>query len=145
MKSIKIFCDAPEYAPTRAHPTDAGLDLRAVKDYVICIGGTEFIDTGVHAEIDPGHVGIVALRSSMSKRDLRMSNSVGIIDSDYRGSIKIPLKNDGVRLERIEAGERIAQLLTIPCSTPEVELVASLDDLSETDRGTGGFGSTGSR
>lgn len=141
--TIRVYVSDPRYAPTRAHPTDAGLDLKAAGEYLIPIGRTALIDTKAHFEIPTGYFGQLSLRSSLMERELIMPIGYGIIDCDYRGSIKIPLKNDGTRLQMIYGGERLAQLILIPCITPEVEIVAELSELSATTRGTGGFGSTG--
>lgn len=140
---MKIFCESPKYIPFRAHPTDAGLDLRAVHPATLNPHGLECIHTGIHAEIPNGHFGLVALRSSLWTRRIIIPISIGIIDQYYRGEIMVPLFNTSEQTIYIHQGERLAQLLTIPCATPELEIVESLDELSSTPRGSGGFGSTG--
>lgn len=97
------------------------------------------ISTGVSVEIPAGYVGLVFLRSSAGKRGLRLANGTGVIDSDYRGEIKLALE---ARFHPIPVsdGERIAQLVITPILTPELKIVDALD---ETERGAGGFGSTG--
>ena len=119
--------------PTRAHPTDAGLDLAASE--------TTHIAPGVAVAIPEGHVGILAARSSLAvKKAMTLANGVGIIDSDYRGEIKIPIiPLDGCH-NLIQAGQKIAQLIILPIALPTVEVV---NVLPESVRGLGGFGSTG--
>ena len=127
--------------PTRAHPTDAGLDLAASETTHIAPGVVTLVPTGVAVAIPEGHVGILAARSSLAaKKAMTLANGVGVIDSDYRGEIKIPIiPLDGCH-NLIQAGTRIAQLLILPIALPTVEVVADLD---ETTRSTGSFGSTG--
>ena len=127
--------------PTKAHVTDAGYDLRARKDMSVFPYDTEFIPTGVCVEIPVGYVGLLFPRSSISKTPLRMANSVGVIDSGYTGEIKVPLYNtDEVEIVDVNKFERIAQLVIVPCMDFELEPV---DELENSERGTGGFGSTG--
>ena len=127
--------------PTRAHPTDAGLDLAASETTHIAPGVVTLVPTGVAVAIPEGHVGILAARSSLAvKKAMTLANGVGIIDADYRGEIKIPIiPLDGCH-NLIQAGQKIAQLIIIPIALPTVEVVADLD---ETTRNTGSFGSTG--
>lgn len=125
--------------PKYAHSTDAGMDLVAIS-----MNDTdEYIeyDTGIALEIPKGYVGLVFPRSSVSKLDLVQANSVGVIDSSYRNSIKVrfkKLKDDGVC--RYVPGERIAQLIILPY--PMIGF-NEVEKLSDSDRGLGGFGSTG--
>ena len=127
--------------PTRAHPTDAGLDLAASETTHIAPGVVTLVPTGVAVAIPEGHVGLLAARSSLAvKKAMTLANGVGIIDSDYRGEIKIPIiPLDGCH-NLIKAGQKIAQLIITPIALPRLDVVAHLDD---TTRGTGGFGSTG--
>ena len=127
--------------PTRAHPTDAGLDLAACETTHIAPGVVTLVPTGVAVAIPEGHVGILAARSSLAvKKAMTLANGVGIIDSDYRGEIKIPIiPLDGCH-NLIQAGQKIAQLIIMPIATPTVEVVS---ELPESARGLGGFGSTG--
>ena len=127
--------------PTRAHPTDAGLDLAASETTHIAPGVVTLVPTGIAVAIPEGHVGLLAARSSLAtKKSMTLANGVGIIDSDYRGEIKIPIiPLDGCH-NLIQAGQKIAQLIILPIATPTVEVVADLD---ETTRNTGSFGSTG--
>ena len=127
--------------PTRAHPTDAGLDLTAAETTHVAPRVVTLVPTGIAVAIPEGHVGILAARSSLAtKKSMTLANGVGVIDSDYRGEIKIPIiPLDGCH-NLIQAGQKIAQLIILPIATPTVEVVADLD---ETTRNTGSFGSTG--
>ncbi len=141
---MKIKLDTPECLPTRAHATDAGLDLKAKESVSLLIGVIEKVDTGVSVQIPKGLVGLVFPRSSMGKKGIVLANTVGVIDSDYRGKLILMLKNtSGVQYE-IQAGDRIGQLVLMPIITPNLQLwEGAEDDWIDTDRGTGGFGSTG--
>lgn len=124
--------------PTRAHPDDAGLDLYALEDGVLSPGGGLVARTGIAIALPPQTVGLVADRSSMAKRGVKTSG--GVIDAGYRGEIHIVLRNITPEVIRFTKGERIAQLLILPCLTPAVE---EAGDLGDTHRGAKGFGSTG--
>ena len=101
------------------------------------------IDTGVAVEIPEGWVGIVVPRSSLGKRRLMIANTVGVIDSDYRGTIKMNLLNMSNETQPIDNFERLCQLVVVPHYNPnDIEIV---DSLTDTDRGEGGFGSSGSK
>ena len=116
----------------------AGFDLTAVS-----IEKNETMlkyDTGIAVEIPPGYVGLVFLRSSVCKTGLSLANSVGVIDSDYRGSISLVFYKCAELIEAYSYGDRIGQLVIVPI--PEVEFVEA-EELSETERGAGGYGSTG--
>ena len=127
--------------PTRAHPTDAGLDLAASETTHIAPRVVTLVPTGIAVAIPTGHVGILAARSSLAvKKSMTLANGVGVIDPDYRGEIKVPIiPLDGCR-NIVQAGTRIAQLVILPIALPRLDVVADLDD---TTRGTGSFGSTG--
>lgn len=127
--------------PTRAHPTDAGLDLAASETTHIAPGVVTLVPTGIAVAIPDGYFGLLAARSSLAaKKAMTLANGVGVIDSDYRGEIKIPIiPLDGCH-NLIQAGQKIAQLIILPIALPTVEVVADLD---ETTRNTGSFGSTG--
>lgn len=122
--------------PTKAHATDAGYDLYATSSHydngIICYG------TGVAVEIPDGYVGLVFPRSSIANTHLSLSNSVGVIDSGYRGEIMAKFRKGGSNAYRV--GDRIAQLIIIPY--PEV-VFEEAEELSDSDRGTGGYGSSG--
>lgn len=128
--------------PNKAHVTDAGFDLKARQEYSVFPQDTVIVSTGVCIDIPVGYVGLLFPRSSISKTPLRMANSVGVIDSGYKGEIKVPLSNTSdIEIVDIEKYERIAQLVIIPIS--EVNELEVVDDLGSSDRGFGGFGSTG--
>ena len=121
---------------SRAHPYDAGLDLYARAEGVVY--GYATFDTGVHVAIPEGCVGFIKSKSGlMVKHNITAD---GTIDSHYTGSIHVKLFNHSDAPYKVLAGDKIAQLVIVPCLLPELELVDSLD---ETDRGVGGFGSTG--
>lgn len=130
------------HLPTYALDGDAGADLRAVQDLVLAPGERCLVGTGVAIAIPTGHVGLVTPRSGLAARSgLSIVNAPGVIDSGYRGEIKVCLINlDSTAEIRISAGDRIAQLLIMPFVTAEFTPV---DDLDETSRGAGGYGSTG--
>jgi dUTP pyrophosphatase len=131
--------------PQRAHPSDAGADLFAWFGEDLANAYTEImpqeqklIDTGIAVKIPYGFAGFVYNRSSQGKKGIQIPHSVGIIDSDYRGTIKVILKNLSNEVYKIEAGDRIAQLVI-----QKIELCTFSDIWNDTQRGTGGFGSTG--
>lgn len=129
--------------PTYGSAGSAGGDLYNAeeKDSVIASGETVFIGTGLAVEIPEGYVGLVYARSGLAcKKGLAPANKVGVIDSDYRGEIKVALHNHGNQAQTVATGERIAQLVIAPYVFVEYE---ETDDLSDTVRGEGGFGSTG--
>ena len=129
--------------PTYGSACAAGADLYALADSDILIpaGKTVFVSTGIAMEIPEGFVGLVFARSSMgAKRNLAPANKVGVIDSDYRGEIRVVLHNHGDTDQVVAPGERVAQLVIVPYLTAEFEECSSLSD---TERGDGGFGSTG--
>ena len=121
--------------PKKAHVTDAGFDIKARDHYSVFPQDTIFVSTGVC-------VGLLFSRSSMAKTPLRMANSVGVIDSGYKGEIKVPLYNTSeVEIVDVDKYNRIAQLVIMPITgVNELEVV---DDLGSSERGNGGFGSTG--
>lgn len=129
--------------PTYGSPFAAGADLYACLEDPITItpGETAWISTGISLEIPEGYAGLIYARSSMgTKRGLAPANKVGVIDSDYRGEVRVVLLNHGAEVQTIHHGERIAQLVITPVLTPGF---VEQDDLTQTERGTGGFGSTG--
>ena len=129
--------------PTYGSDLAAGADLRAVLDDPVTIKPNEsvLIHTGIAVAIPAGYVGLVYARSGIAcKRGLAPSNKVGVIDADYRGEIMISLHNHGTTEQTIDPDERIAQMVITPFIHCEYEETDSLDD---TERGAGGFGSTG--
>lgn len=127
---------------THKRITDAGLDLRCVEPTTIFAGGFELVSTGLHVEIPEGFFGLVRDRSSVA---LRGGVCVaGVIDSSYRGEIKVAMHNLGKDPLKFEPGERFAQMILIPHYAIEnLSRVDSVEDLTSTERGSGGFGSTG--
>lgn len=128
--------------PSRAHPGDAGLDLYACEAAHIGPGERWSVGTGVGVEIPEGHAGLVLPRSGLARdHGISLVNAPGLIDSGYRGELRVLLLNtDPAETFRIEAGDRIAQLLLTPIATPEPVEAA---ELTESVRGRGGFGSSG--
>ena len=129
--------------PAYATACSAGADLYACLDAPVEIGPqeTKMIPLGFAMAIPAGWAGLVFARSGLaSKRDLAPANKVGVIDADYRGEWFIPLHNHGERPQTVQPGERIAQLVLVPCMTASF---FEADSLDETARGAGGFGSTG--
>ena len=129
--------------PTYGSPEAAGADLYACLDAPVTIepGKTVFIPTGLAMEVPKGCAGLIYARSSLgAKRGLAPANKVGVIDSDYRGEVSVALHNHGSQPQEINPGDRIAQLLITPVLTPPYQ---EAEELSDTHRGTGGFGSTG--
>ena len=129
--------------PTYGSDCAAGADLYAAIDEPVIVeaGETKLIPTGFAFEIPEGYAGFVYARSGLaSKRNLAPANKVGVIDSDYRGEVMVALHNHGKESQTVEQGERIAQMVIAPYITANFILSDSLDD---TDRGEGGFGSTG--
>ncbi|MBC8170476.1 MAG: dUTP diphosphatase [Anaerolineae bacterium] len=120
---------------------DAGYDLYAIEAYAIPPGGRTLISTGIYLEIPNQHVGIIKDRSSMASAGLQTMG--GVIDSAYRGEVKVLLLNTNNEVYEVKAGQKIAQMVVIRCYTDKVVVVESFDDLSATERGDRGFGSTG--
>ena len=139
LKKINPLATTPFYASAGA----ACFDLTAAIDKPVTINprSSENLPTGLCFEIPEGHVMLVYSRSGHGfKSHLRFVNCVGVIDSDYRGEVRVGLANDGIVPYIVQPGERIAQAMIIAC--PQVTLT-EVDELSTTERGTGGFGSTG--
>lgn len=129
--------------PTFGTDQAAGADLYACLDQPVTVepGQTAFIPTGLSMALPEGYVGLVCARSGLAcKSDLAPANKVGVIDSDYRGEFIVALHNHGSQIRTVSGGDRIAQLLVVPVLHP---LFQEADTLTETDRGSGGFGSTG--
>ena len=127
-------------APTRAHKDDAGLDLRAAEGRWLYESGIfTMVDTGTAVDIPKGHVGLLVARSSLCHKGLMLANGVGIIDPGYHGTIKVPLVSF-CRNANIDAGERIAQLVIVPIAQV---VPVEVGGFEESERGNGGFGSTG--
>jgi len=130
--------------PSYAKPGDAGLDMTAIGNRIDTENNFIEYYTGIALEVPEGHVGLLFPRSSTSKTDLRLANCVGVVDSGYRGEIsfryKFPKDVFFAKLKRFQDGDRVGQLVIIPY--PQIEMEES-DILSDTERGEGGYGSTG--
>lgn len=137
---MRIKLDPGAYLPERAHSTDAGLDLRSREDAVVPVHGSHTFDTGVHIELPPHTAGLLKSKSGLNVKHNIASD--GVIDVGYTGSIAAKLYNHGDEDFVVHAGDKITQLVIVPILTPELELTDALD---ETERGDGGFGSTGVR
>ena len=135
---MKVKLDPGAYMPTRAHDTDAGLDLYARETKVIPAHGSATFDTGVHMELPVHTAGLLVSKSGLNtKHNL---TSTGLIDVGYTGPIKVKLYNQGNEDYTVHAGDKISQLVVISILNPHM---VEVDELEDTDRGEGGFGSTG--
>lgn len=135
---MKIKLDKNAYMPTRAHETDAGLDIYAMYSQVVPARGSAVFDTGVHIELPLGTVGMLKSKSGLNVH--HGLTSEGVIDVGYTGSIRVKLYNNSWDDYTVNRGDKISQLVIMPILTPQLELV---EDLEATERGAGGFGSTG--
>lgn len=144
MEQVKVKKLSPKaILPTYGSSSAAGADLYACLSEAVHIdpGCTAFIPTGLSMELPRGTAGLIYARSGLAcKRDLAPANKVGVIDSDYRGEFIVALHNHGKTPQTVCHGERIAQLVITPVLTPGF---AEVEELSDTARGAGGFGSTG--
>lgn len=147
---MNVVLDKDAFMPTKAHEDDAGFDLYAPQDFVIKGNissnfyihnfslSSAIVDTGVHIAIPKGYVGMIKSKSGLNVKKGLIAE--GVIDSGYTGSIVVKLYNLSQYERQFNRGDKIAQLVIMPISTEGLELVDKLDD---TERGTGGFGSTG--
>jgi dUTP pyrophosphatase len=135
---LKVKLDKGAVMPTRAHKADAGLDLYAAENIQIPPQSWKAISTGVHVEIPEGYVGLLTSKSGLMRS--KGLTCRGTIDSGYTGTIQAIVFNHSDVFIDIPKGNKVTQLVLLPIITPEVELV---DYLDETERGNGGFGSTG--
>ena len=136
-KKLREDAKMPKYGSAYA----AGADLCALDDTTIAPGETAFVHTGISIELPLGTVGLIYARSGMAcKQGLAPANKVGVIDCDYRGELIVALHNHGSEEKKVMAGDRVAQLVIAPYYTADF---VETDELSETVRGEGGFGSTG--
>lgn len=136
---MKVKLDNGAIIPTRAHETDAGYDLYCRERKRIWQGQSAVFDTGVHIELPRGYWGKIEGKSGLHILHGIVCHG-GVIDEGYTGSIKVKLYNHGTECYDFAKGDKIAQLIILPYIAPELELV---NELSETDRGENGFGSTG--
>ena len=137
--TVTVTVDPGGALPVYASADAAGADLRAREALEIPAGGRAAVATGVHLAIPPGRVGLVWPRSGLAVRH-GIDTLAGVIDSDYRGEVRVVLVNHGSEPFRIAAGDRIAQLLVQPVERADF---VPMDSLADTERGSGGFGSTG--
>lgn len=135
---MKIVLDKGAIMPTRAHETDAGLDIYARERKLIRANSSAVFDTGIHIELPTGTVGMLKSKNGLNVKHGLISE--GVIDVGYTGSICVKLYNLSPKDYIVEAGDKISQLVILPIITPDLEQTESLED---TDRGNGGFGSTG--
>ena len=140
--NIKILREGAKL-PTYGSVEAAGADLYACLDAPVTVepGKTVFVPTGFAMEVPKGCAGLIYARSGLAcKRGLAPANKVGVIDSDYRGEVIVAIHNHSDIAQTVESGERIAQLVITPVFTPGF---CQVDELDDTTRGAGGFGSTG--
>lgn len=135
---MKVMIENGAFLPERAHPTDAGLDLRSREKKIIWGNSAEVFHTGVHIQLPPSCAGLLVSKSGLNvKFNL---TSTGLIDEGYTGEICVKLYNHGTEPYMVEVGDKISQLVVIPVRYEEVDLV---QDLEATERGNNGFGSSG--
>lgn len=135
---MNIMLDSTALMPTRGHATDAGLDLLSPIDTVVPAKGSISIDTGVHIELLPNTAGFLKSKSGLNVK--YGITSEGVVDVGYTGSIAVKLYNHSGMDYAVRRGDKISQLVVVKIDTPELVLV---DKLADTERGNGGFGSTG--
>lgn len=143
LNKIKVVLDEGAYMPTKAHDTDAGFDLRTPIDFEVPAmvenkSGMATVDTGVHIELPKGTVGMIKSKSGLNVKHSLIAE--GVIDVGYTGSICVKMYNLSDKPYKFKKGDKITQLVIMPIVEKELELVESLED---TERGNGGFGSTG--
>lgn len=135
---MKVMLDPGAYEPTRAHDTDAGLDIYAKDEVYVFPNDSAIFHTGVHVELPKGCAGLLVSKSGLNvKHDI---TNTGLIDEGYSGEIVVKLYNHGPRGHAFYAGDKISQLVIIPVRYEPVEIV---DSISGGERGDNGFGSTG--
>lgn len=139
MPKLNVQLDEYAIEPTRAHKTDAGLDLKSPQDFTIYPGGSATIRTGVHIQLPPGTCGLLVAKSGLNvKKDI---TSTGLIDEGYTGEIVVKLQNNSGIAWTFNRGDKISQLVVLPVLYCETNIVESLEVVSE--RGNNGFGSSG--
>ena len=138
MNTMNVMLDEGAFMPEFAHKTDAGADLRSPVDVVIPARGSAVIDTGIHVEIPEGFTGFLKSKSGLNVNHNLIGE--GVIDSGYQGSIRVKLYNLGDKDYSIKKGDKIIQLVILPCVNCGF---AQVNKFAETERGDGGFGSTG--
>lgn len=136
--TVPITLDPGAYIPTKAYDNDAGFDLKTREDFTVPAGGSYTTDTGVHMALPDGYCGLVVAKSGLNVK--HGITSTGLLDSGFRGSLKIKLYNYSKYDYQFKAGEKISQLVILPIPAVELEVVEELDD---TERSDHGFGSSG--
>ena len=141
MIKFKMASGCSDLAPAKAHPDDAAYDLKARTDVELAVGKSTLVPTGLFLELPVGFEAQVRPRSGLAlKHNLSLTNSPGTIDAGYRGEVGVIMFNPGPAVFQVRRGDRIAQMVIAELAA--VELVPA-EELSETQRGAGGFGSTG--
>lgn len=141
--NIQMLKDCEDLFPAKAHTDDAAFDLRSRETMILPVGKSTLVPTGVFMELPPGYEAQVRPRSGLAlKHNLTLTNSPGTIDAGYRGEVGVIMFNHGPENFAVSRGDRIAQMVI--CKLPDVELV-SVEKLSGSCRGEGGFGSTGKK
>lgn len=136
---MKIKLDAGAYEPIRAHSTDAGMDLRAKETQIVPARESSIFHTGVHIKLPDNTAGVMISKSGLNvKHDI---TSTGLVDEGYDGEIVVKLYNHGGHDYKVNAGDKISQLMIVPVLYEDIEIVEDLEQHSE--RGSNGFGSTG--
>ena len=139
---IKFYMeDADLPAPCLAHDTDNGFDLMCNTDFILAPNCRQVVTTGVHVAIPYGYVGFVKDRSGLAAKS-GVTTMAGVVDSGYRGEVRVVLLNTSGLPREFKRGDRVAQLVVLKCLV-QSEVVNTLDELGSTDRGSNGFGSTG--
>ena len=140
---IQMLKDCADLFPAKAHADDAAFDLRSRADMLLPVGKSTLVPTGIFMELPTGYEAQVRPRSGLAlKHNLTLTNSPGTIDAGYRGEVGVIMFNHGPEEFSVSRGDRIAQMVI--CKLPEVALCA-VENLSSSDRGEGGFGSTGKK
>ena len=137
---MRVAVEPGAFMPMRAHRTDAAVDLFATCDGVVNPHGRALFDTGVHFDFPEGWCGLLVSRSGLNVN--HGITSTGLIDPDYTGAVGVILHNHSDRPYQVSKGDRIGQMVILPFLSPEFEYV-NVEELEETERGAGGFGSTG--
>jgi dUTP pyrophosphatase len=141
---MKIKINTGATCPERANPDDAGLDLFSFESMFLLPNEVTMLDTGISVKIPTKYVGLLFQRSSFTKLDISLANAVGVIDASYRGTIRVAFRNNSTKNYIINKGDKIAQLVVMPISLPDLVFFKGSDEeWFDTARGIGGFGSTG--
>lgn len=138
---MKIFLDVGAYMPTYAHEADAGMDLRTPVAFIVPAHGDYTIDTGIHVEIPNDYVGFIKSKSGLNVN--AGLTATGVVDSGYTGSIRVKLYNHSDEDYVFSRGDKVTQMVVLPVARFDMIRVDSLEDFGKTERGNGGFGSTG--